>query len=934
LPAAREDDALRAVSAALEIRDRVVNGSASSAAVGTRIAVRVGVEAGEVVTGRSVTEVAGEPVQVAVGLERAAHAGEVLLGRDLHALLRGAATVEERDDDEAGALRLVELSPQPSIRSESPLIGRDRELAALRTLYEETVERRCCRLGMLLGPPGIGKTRLALELAAAVEESATVLRGRCLSYGDGITYWPVNEIVRAAVGDDTRAGLERVLEGEENRTLIAERVGGAIGLTEATWSGEETFWAIRRLFETFAKRRALLLIVEDVHWAEPTLVELIEHMSAWTRDAPILVLALARTELVEELPESLVMSAALTIELAPLVESEASVLVASHAGAPGRLHADVITSIVRTAEGNPLFLEQLLAMADEDPQQGLRMSLPPAIHALFAARLDRLSPDERRILECGAVEGIVFHIGPLAQLCPEVGAVAIGRHLLALSRKQLVQPDRATFPGDEALRFRHGLIREVAYESLTQERRALLHERFATVLEEVATDWSLEESGFIGYHLEQAVRYRTELGAEPAAIAELSARSAFFLAAAGRSALGRGDFRAAATLLERAAALLPPQDRERALIEIDQSAALLETGSLAEAETVAAAVEKRMAGDPRISANACAQRLLVRYSLDLGAAITELDNCGGDIGRVFEAESDDRGLYRLLHLRGLVHWGEGQVASAQEAWERASVHAERAGDRVAYVDLQCWLASAAFFGPTPAGLGVERCQDILGLVQDQPYGRARVLHPLAGLHAMTGRFPDAHELLEEANEILGELGLTLQFAVSHPEALVAMLEGDLDRAEKRLREGYELLERMGERNVLSTTAALLARVVLDQGRFDEALHYADRTREICAADDLTTQAIWRGVSARVLAHRGADEQARQLAQEAVAIVKRTDHVRSEGDALADLARVLWQAGDAEGARELGRQASACYERKGDEVSAANMGALIASVEER
>jgi tetratricopeptide (TPR) repeat protein len=199
---------------------------------------------------------------------------------------------------------------------------------------------------------------------------------------------------------------------------------------------------------------------------------------------------------------------------------------------------------------------------------------------------------------------------------------------------------------------------------------------------------------------------------------------------------------------------------------------------------------------------------------------------------------------------------------------------------------------------------------------------------------MTGRFPDAHELLEEANEILGELGLTLQFAVSHPEALVAMLEGDLDRAEKRLREGYELLERMGERNVLSTTAALLARVVLDQGRFDEALHYADRTREICAADDLTTQAIWRGVSARVLAHRGADEQARQLAQEAVAIVKRTDHVRSEGDALADLARVLWQAGDAEGARELGRQASACYERKGDEVSAANMGALIASVEER
>jgi tetratricopeptide (TPR) repeat protein len=807
------------------------------------------------------------------------------------------------------------------------MVGREQELAMLHELFEDAVRQRCCRLAVALGPPGIGKTRLALELASMLGGSATALRGRCLSYGDGITYWPVREIVRAVTGDDTRAALERVLVGEEDKELVAERVAGAIGLAEATWGGEETFWAIRRLLETLARRRPLLLIIEDVHWAEPTLIELLGHLTAWTRDAPILVFALARTELKEEIPAPLLDAAARTVELEPLVEAQASRFVESSAAATS-LPTEVVTNIVRTAEGNPLFLEQLLAMAGEDPRHGRRMSLPPAIHVLLAARLDRLSPDERRVLECGAVEGVVFHVGPLAELCPEVGAVAIGRHLLALSRKQLVQSDRATLPGDEALRFRHGLIREAAYESLTQERRAVLHERFATALERIATERSLEESEFIGYHLEQAVRYRTAAGEAAASIGEIAIRAGTYLATAGRAAQGRGDFRASATLLERAAALLPLGDPTQALVEIDLSAALLEEGRLAEAEAVAGTVEERMAGDRRVWANACVQRLLVRYSLDLGSTIAEVGRRGDQLGVALEAENDHRGLYRLWHLRGLLHWAEGLAGQAEVAWDRAAAHAERAGDRVAWVDLQCWLASAAFFGPTPVATGIGRCEALLGQVHDQPYGRARVLHPLAGLHAMAGRFEIAHALLDQANAILGELGLSMQFAISHPEVLVAMLEGDLRHAEERLLEGYERLEQMGERGLLSGTTALLARVALEQGRYEEALRWSSQTEEIAAADDAWAQSIWRGVRARALAREGIRDEAVRLAREAVAIAERTDDLCSRGDALSDLAEVLERVGDLAAARASRRQAVSRYALKGDEVSAGRVRRLV------
>jgi class 3 adenylate cyclase/tRNA A-37 threonylcarbamoyl transferase component Bud32/tetratricopeptide (TPR) repeat protein len=921
IQATTEDDARKAIEAATELRGSI-EGIAASAGPEIAVAARVGVEAGEVVTaGRAVSDVAGAPLQVATTLERSAAPGEILLGHDAAALLREAIIVEKHDALDA-AHRLVELQPSFDPVQEHALVGRQSELAALRAAYDLALDERRCVLVSLVGAAGIGKSRLALEFARSLGGAATVLRGRCLSYGEGITYWPISEIVLAAAGGDKAADVARLLEGVDDGELIARRVAGAIGLAEAGGGREETFWAVRRFFEHLAGQRPLVLVVEDLHWAEPTLLELLDHLVTWTREAPVLLLCLARPEFLDAHPSS-IGSAASGVEIAleALSDSEAALLVERHPSGAG-VPPGVVGGIVRAAEGNPLFVEQLLAMAAEEAPGTLRTTLPPAIHALLAARLDRLAPEERLVIECASVEGLVFHVGPLAELCPELGPVALGRHLLALTRKRLVQPSRASIPGEEALRFEHGLIREAAYESLTQARRALLHERFANVLERVGAEQSSAETEIVGYHLEEAIRLRTTLGADPASLASLSERSSAFLATAGRGALARGDFVAGAALLQRASDLLPTPDPGRALIEIDLSTALLEAGRLADAEATAAEVEARSAAEPGLQAHAAVERLIVRYSLDLATAVSELERRGSDLQAALEQHGDDRGLYRFWHLRGLVHWAQGLHARAQEAWERSALHADRAGDRVAYVDLLCWLASAAFFGPTPVSEGVERCEEILEQVRDQPYGRARVLHPLAGLHAMAGRFGIANALLEDANAILGELGLTMQFAVSHPEALVAILQGDLDRAEDRLRLGYERLESMGERGVLATTAALLARVALERGRPGDALEYAEQAETLGAQEDAWTQTTWRCVKARVLAERSEPAHAEQLVREAIAIAERTDDLSSRGDALADLADVLRRSGNAPAALEASQQAAACYERKGDEVSVA------------
>jgi class 3 adenylate cyclase/tetratricopeptide (TPR) repeat protein/predicted Ser/Thr protein kinase len=944
LPVTREDDAVRAVRAADELRSRLERASHElEETAGIRVAARVGLDTGEVVAGEPGTgpgALAGETLNLAARLEESARPGEIVLGRSTHSLVEDSVVSERIDAGPAAngedAWRLVSLLPVPPALGSRPaagMVGREGELAELRLAFDQAVETSTCRLALVLGPAGIGKSRLANALAASLEDEATVLAGRCLSYGEGITYWPVGEIVRAlAAGSEPVPALRRLLGSEDEGGLAAELVAAAVGLPGGEGSREETFWAIRLLFEAVARTRPLVLVLEDVHWAEPTLLELIEHVARVTRDAPLLLVCLARPDILDTRPELRTVPALLTLELQPLTPAESALLVERlH---PAALPAELATRVVEIAEGNPLFLEQFLAMASEEDPASRGLTLPPAIQALLAARLDRLSPEERRLIECGSIEGLVFHVGPLMELCQDVGDVAIWRQLLALMRKDLVRPARSEAVGDEALRFGHALIREAAYQGIAKERRADLHEQFGAFLERTHehAQTALELEEIVGYHLEQAVQYRREAGAARNVDPVLAQRAAARLAAAGRRALGRLDLPASINLLERAADLLPADSPERALLEIDLGSALTEAGRLEEADRLLAAVEERMATDGRVTANARVQRLFVAYSRDLEAALPDVRRSGEALLTALQAEGDDRGLSRLWLLRGLEQWINGQVANAEAAWQRGAAHAERAGDRIAHADLLGWLASAAYFGPLHVTAGIERCTEIADQLRDLRSMRAQVLHFLAGLHAIAGRFEAADVLFADANAILSELSVTVQWAVSHAEVLAAIQKGDLERAESLLRLGCTRLEEMGERNILPMTVALLARVLYEQGRLDEALASTDRTRELAADPDILAQTIWRGVRARILVRRGALEEAERLAREATHLADSTDYVVFAGDAQLDLADVLERSGKPKGARQAALQALRHYQDKGNNVDAVRARALVDAAE--
>jgi class 3 adenylate cyclase len=362
IPQLHEDDALRAVRAAAEMRGRLADlNEELERDWGVQIAVRTGVNTGEVVAGDAAqgqSFATGDAVNVAARLEQAASPGEILIGDATRRLLREAVRVEavgplalKGKADAIDAWRLVEILPDvpaftPNL--DAPFVGREREFAELEEAFERSAEERVCRLVTVLGPPGIGKSRLGAELRAAVEEAATVLTGRCLPYGEGITFWPLAEIVG-------ELDLGSALRGEAEVDAISRRIEAAVGLAESSGRIEETFWAVRRLFEALARERPLVLVFEDIHWAEPGFLDLIEYLAQWTRDAPVLLVCLARPELLEERPSwTATEPSSVVLVLEPLSERASQVLVADLAEA--QLAERERDRIVEVAEGNPLFL--------------------------------------------------------------------------------------------------------------------------------------------------------------------------------------------------------------------------------------------------------------------------------------------------------------------------------------------------------------------------------------------------------------------------------------------------------------------------------------------------------------------------------------------------------------------------------------------------
>ncbi|MBV9317317.1 MAG: AAA family ATPase [Gammaproteobacteria bacterium] len=825
-----------------------------------------------------------------------------------------------------------------------------RQLEALSSVFYNIAADRACHLYTVLGSVGVGKSRLGVEFVEQLGDEVTVLAGRCLPYGEGITYWPLADALRELTSSDGRTGpklsvdtIADLVADEPKAQVIAERVASVLGVgAPVACAPEETFWAVRKLLEALASHRPLLIVFDDLHWAEPTFLDLIEHIADYSRGCPMFILCFARPELVDQRPGwSGGKLNATCVLLEPLSYGDCAELITNLRG-PVPLPAKSQARIAEAAEGNPLFAQELLAMVIDDAQAGrssgerasddaFRLSLPPTIQALLSARLELLPEDERALVELASVEGTQFHRGALEELARGGSEVSRDRNLSALIRRDLIRPDRATFAGEQAFRFRHVLIRDAAYKSLQKDARAELHERFAAWLERTAGTRIPEFEEIVGYHLEHAYGYVQLLRSAGAEAHSLAARASRRLESAGRRALSRSDLPAAIGLLERAAALPVDDDPLRPTLLVDLAATQIEAGKLTRAKSVLVAAAGLAAeqGDACASAHVDVQLQFLQLEEVTGQGTNEAKRVVEQVLPVFEEADDRLGLCRALRLRAYSHWLEAQAAAAARAWEEAAEHARLAGAERERIELLTWVASSLFFGPTPVDDAIITCEQIRRQVSADAAAEAATLHPLAGLHAMGGRFALARELLDTSRALLADIDPTLNLAVSHPRAIVEMLAGDPAAAERYLKADSDTLDEMKDEALLSTTDAFRAQALLAQGRDEEAEHFTRLSEERAAATDLLTQIIWRSVRARVLARRGSIDQAEPLARQAVSLAEQTDFLNQRADALIDLAHVLHRAGHHEDAHLTGAKAVHLYQQKGNSVAAASARSLLA-----
>jgi DNA-binding SARP family transcriptional activator len=939
VPIVHEDDPLRAVRAAAQLRERLTALNEELAREsGVRLALRTSVSTGEIVTGGGQEGgVVGDAVTVAARLQQSARPGEILIGAETHRFVRDAVLAEPAVDGDESTFRLLAVipgAPGHLGRFDSPMVGRTRERRRLQDAFDQAVVDASCQLFTILGAAGVGKSRLVQEFVDAVGERALVARGRCLPYGEGITYWPVIEAVREAAAlsegdspEQARKELAVLLEGEEDAQLVAQRVAELVGLAEAAGgAADEGFWAIRTLFEALARRRPVVLVFDDIHWGEATFLELVEYIADWTREVPLLLLCIARPELLDVRPGwggGKLNATAVLLE--PLSEGESSELVDNLAGTS--LEAATRRRVVEAAEGNPLFVEEMLALALEDGPANGELEVPPTIQALLAARLDRLADHEHLVLELAAVEGKVFHQGSIVELSPEPLRDDVASNVAALVRKELIRPDRALFGGEHAFRFRHLLIRDAAYESIPKEARGQLHERYAIWLERKAAERIVEYEEIVGYHLEQAFRYRTELGLLDDAAGELARRAAERLGAAGRRAFVRSDAPAAVNLISRAAALLPANDLAR--VDLVPNVRVVQGQGSDLGWAYGVLDEALETGDERLKAHALVQRGFLRLFTEPEVTPEQLIAEAEQAITRFEHLGDQLGLARAWRLVAQAHYLARSAGACAEASERALVHARRAQDPFEVKEIVEWLAIALALGPTPAAEALRRCEQLLPDVAGERFLEVTLFSFQAYLEAMRGRAREAEELFARARRAAGDpehLYGVAYFSIT--QGLVAQLPGDPGAAERELRAGCQALEQVREQTNYSTATALLARAVCAQGRYSEAEHIARASEQAARANDVFANVTWRSVRARVLAGVGDLDAAHTFSCSAVAFAEQSDFLNAHADALLDLAEVLQLAGRPHEAASRLEEAIHLYRQKGNVVSAASAHSLL------
>jgi DNA-binding SARP family transcriptional activator len=918
-----EDDALRAVRASLEAREAL---TAEAAALPrhyrAKLEYRFGLATGEaLVGGPGPLGFAGDVGAQAVRLADAAGPGQIFISHQTQQLAAGAIETEGLGPDRF-LLRSAHAGLRPlAVRLDAPLVGRGEEVRRLEAAYTQAVRDRVTTAVTVIGEAGLGKTRLVQEFVGRLGREAHVLTGRCLSYGEGITFWPLQEVVRqAGGGDDSAERIKALLAGEADATAIAEQLHRALGPgSRGRTAAAEIFWAARRLLEALAQRRPVLAIFEDLHWAEPTFLDLVESLALQPGRAPITVVCIGRPELLDQRPAWAADDGrSACIQLAPLGEGPAAALLDSLSAGQG-IPPSTRARLIDTAGGNPLYLEQLAVSLSEQGGSDVRPAVPPTIAALLSARLHRLGPGASSVLVRAAIVGKDFGEEEIRPLLPAEARAPLSRNLQSLVAKGLVQRGPSRDAYDE-YSFRHILIQEAAYRSIPKSLRAELHHSYADWMEATIPEPYPARSEILGYHLEQSVRYRTELRPADPESAALSLRAAAHLETAGVAAHDRGDDVAAVNLLHRAAMLRPGDDPALGRLYTSLGTALVEAGQLEKARAALDEAQRVTAthGDERQYARARVEALLVYLRMNPDEAETEIARALPELRREFEASQDDLGICRTLQLEAAPHWNRSRSGPAENAWLRAADYARKVNDRRQLADIFSWLASAALWGPTPAPEGIQRCKDYLDEVGNHPLGKAEILLNLAGLYAMQDDFAAAQSALDSAKSLLETLGPTMTAIMLSPAALVAMLADDPATAERYLRLEYDSLFSMGERRLLATTAAALARAIAapGPGRYDEAIRLIAVSRE-AAADDTSAQVIGRGLHARILADRGRYREAEELARSAAALAAQTDFLSDHADALLELSHVLAAAGRAAEAHVAAARALDLYQRKGN-----------------
>jgi class 3 adenylate cyclase/tetratricopeptide (TPR) repeat protein len=956
IPQLHEDDALRAVRAAIDMRAALGDlNHELERDHGVRIVCRVGVNTGEVLVGAETADfgrVTGDAVNTAARLEAAAEPGQILIGEETHRLVRDAVRAEPVEPltlkGKAGpvaAHRLVEVVSeigQARRALTSTMVGRERELEDLTRAFARASENRSCVLFTVLGAAGEGKTRLVEEFVASVDGSATVLSGRCLPYGEGITYWPVAEAVRSALGvrafdvpEELIARLDRMVAGDEHAAAISHRLGELLGVGEGVGVAEEVPWAIRRFLEILAAERPLLALWEDIHWAESAFLECVDHIVDWSRDAPIMIVCTARPEFLDARSDwGGGKLNATTLLLHPLDPKASVELIANLLGG-ARLPADASDRLTEAAGGNPLFVEQMLSMMIDDGLLVRRdgswiaagdlgaLAVPPTVAALLAARLDRLSDDERHAIECASVIGKEFFAGAVRDLLTQPLRDRASELISSLIRKELVRSGRSMVPGEDAFRFRHILIRDAAYQAIPKERRADLHEGFAAWIGRVGGERAEEADEIVGYHLEQAFRYREALGPVDENARALARRAFDHLEAAGTRALARHDMRAVVSLYGRASALLGPSDPAALALQADLAYAKWTTGRTEEAYAIQAAFLERAeaSGDPELIASAGLSQWMLLTELD-----KPLDEVRADADqalRVFEATGNHRGLARAWHVIASVEWDLGRAGKQLDALERALEHAGLAGS-FETEEVLLSVTSAIVRGPMPVTEGIERCEAILRRYPDNRGVEAYMSHALAHLWARLGEFDHAREAVERYRGFLLDTGQMIDYWRGAEVAFdVEMLAGNVREAAE-VAEGAHV--HLAERNDRwPYLGAFLAQARLALGDVEGALEVA----ELAAASALNVErALGLGILARVRAREADTAAAEEMIREAIEIVERTDFLFDHGTVLLDLGEVMETLGRDEEARAARARALELFEEKGDVVSAARARSLL------